>query len=265
MLASALSGASGLKVDRGARVARVLLLAPDGVQQAFDGLLVGETGAERWPAASLSSKGPPACGGPAFLELPMPSFLRSSRPLGLPAAPPPPGADKARDLAVLQVNAPPALLRPVTLGDSAGVRIGQACLAIGNPFGFERTLTTGNGAAAATLRPPPLRCCSQCTAAMGGARPAALAAFAACRSALFLHPGQRRGQPSGPLVVPLQAWCLRWAAASSPRQAAPSAAASRQTPPVSAAARAVGWGAPVCAVHMCVSCGNAGNRGWVGG
>jgi hypothetical protein len=60
VLASALSGASGLKVDRGARVARVLLLAPDGVQQAFDGLLVGETGAERWPAASLPSRGPPA-------------------------------------------------------------------------------------------------------------------------------------------------------------------------------------------------------------
>jgi hypothetical protein len=53
------------------------------------------------------------------------------------------GADKARDLAVLKVRAPAALLRPVTLGDSSSVRVGQACLAIGNPFGFERTLTTG--------------------------------------------------------------------------------------------------------------------------
>ena len=59
---------------------------------------------------------------------------------------PPPicaGADKARDLAVLKVRAPAPLLRPVTLGDSSAVRVGQACLAIGNPFGFERTLTTG--------------------------------------------------------------------------------------------------------------------------
>lgn len=53
------------------------------------------------------------------------------------------GADKARDLAVLKVKAPPALLRPISLGDSGAVRVGQACLAIGNPFGFERTLTSG--------------------------------------------------------------------------------------------------------------------------
>lgn len=53
------------------------------------------------------------------------------------------GADRARDLAVLKVGAPPALLRPVALGDSSALRVGQGCLAIGNPFGFERTLTTG--------------------------------------------------------------------------------------------------------------------------
>lgn len=43
------------------------------------------------------------------------------------------GADKARDLAVLKVKAPADLLRPVTLGDSSAVRVGQACLALGNP------------------------------------------------------------------------------------------------------------------------------------
>lgn len=43
------------------------------------------------------------------------------------------GADKARDLAVLKVKAPAELLRPVTLGDSGAVRVGQACLALGNP------------------------------------------------------------------------------------------------------------------------------------
>lgn len=56
----------------------------------------------------------------------------------------PAGVDKARDLAVLKVNAPAALLRPVRLADSASVRVGQACLAIGNPFG-EGGGTRGGG------------------------------------------------------------------------------------------------------------------------
>ena len=34
-------------------------------------------------------------------------------------------------------------LRPVRLGNSDGLRVGQQCLAIGNPFGFDHTLTTG--------------------------------------------------------------------------------------------------------------------------
>ncbi|KAI3436238.1 hypothetical protein D9Q98_002292 [Chlorella vulgaris] len=53
------------------------------------------------------------------------------------------GADRARDLVVLKVSAPASQLRPVALGDSSTVRVGQGCLAIGNPFGFERSLTTG--------------------------------------------------------------------------------------------------------------------------
>lgn len=53
------------------------------------------------------------------------------------------GADRARDLAVLKVNAPRDLLRPLPLADSSALRVGQPVLAIGNPFGFERTLTTG--------------------------------------------------------------------------------------------------------------------------
>lgn len=53
------------------------------------------------------------------------------------------GTDKARDLALLRVKAPAAMLRPLPLGDSSSLRIGQAVLAIGNPFGFEHSLSTG--------------------------------------------------------------------------------------------------------------------------
>ncbi len=54
------------------------------------------------------------------------------------------GADPSNDLAVLQVEAPPELLVPVTLGRSDNLQVGQRAVAIGNPFGqFERTLTTG--------------------------------------------------------------------------------------------------------------------------
>jgi len=42
-----------------------------------------------------------------------------------------------------QVNAPIELLRPVNLGQSSRLRVGQRCLAIGNPFGFDHTLTVG--------------------------------------------------------------------------------------------------------------------------
>ena len=53
------------------------------------------------------------------------------------------GADRAKDLAVLHVSAPKQALRPMTLGESRALRVGQQVLAIGNPFGFDHTLTTG--------------------------------------------------------------------------------------------------------------------------
>jgi S1-C subfamily serine protease len=54
------------------------------------------------------------------------------------------GTDARNDLAVLQVEAPPELLIPVTLGESTSLRVGQRAIAIGNPFGqFGQTLTTG--------------------------------------------------------------------------------------------------------------------------
>ncbi|XP_072990305.1 protease Do-like 8, chloroplastic [Typha latifolia] len=74
-------------------VARVNILAPEGVQKNFEGKLIG--------------------------------------------------ADRAKDLAVLKVEAPPDLLKPIKVGQSSALRVGQQCLAIGNPFGFDHTLTVG--------------------------------------------------------------------------------------------------------------------------
>ncbi|HEY4307997.1 MAG TPA: trypsin-like peptidase domain-containing protein [Pirellulales bacterium] len=53
------------------------------------------------------------------------------------------GADPSSDLAVISIEAPPELLYPVTIGESSQLKVGQQIYAIGNPFGQERSLTTG--------------------------------------------------------------------------------------------------------------------------
>ncbi|XP_066355552.1 protease Do-like 5, chloroplastic [Miscanthus floridulus] len=53
------------------------------------------------------------------------------------------GCDPAYDLAVLKIDADSGQLRPALIGTSRGLRVGQSCFAVGNPYGYEHTLTTG--------------------------------------------------------------------------------------------------------------------------
>jgi len=53
------------------------------------------------------------------------------------------GADQRNDVALLKVEPKGKPLLALPLGDSAALQVGQKVLAIGNPFGFQSTLTTG--------------------------------------------------------------------------------------------------------------------------
>ncbi len=53
------------------------------------------------------------------------------------------GGAPDQDLAVLRIDAPREKLRPIPVGSSADLLVGQKVFAIGNPFGLDQTLTTG--------------------------------------------------------------------------------------------------------------------------
>ena len=53
------------------------------------------------------------------------------------------GADQRNDVALIKIEPKGKQLTVLKLGDSGGIQVGQKVLAIGNPFGFESTLTTG--------------------------------------------------------------------------------------------------------------------------
>src|ERR1700756_1388779 len=53
------------------------------------------------------------------------------------------GADQRNDVALVKIDPKAKHLASLTLGDSSTLQVGQKVLAIGNPFGFQSTLTTG--------------------------------------------------------------------------------------------------------------------------
>lgn len=53
------------------------------------------------------------------------------------------GVSQDDDIALLKIDAPAASLTPIPVGTSEDLRVGQKVFAIGNPFGLDRTLTTG--------------------------------------------------------------------------------------------------------------------------
>ena len=66
------------------------------------------------------------------------------------------GGDPDKDVAVLELQMPAdkmADLKPVQLGSSANLQVGQKVFAIGNPFGLDHTLTQVTGPPHTSLRP----------------------------------------------------------------------------------------------------------------
>lgn len=63
------------------------------------------------------------------------------------------GSDSFTDIAVVEVDADPTLLKPLLIGDSSNLKVGMGVAAIGNPFGLSGTMTSGIVSALGRLLP----------------------------------------------------------------------------------------------------------------
>jgi S1-C subfamily serine protease len=71
------------------------------------------------------------------------------------------GTDADSDLAVVKVNPDGLQLPPVTMADSTIVKVGQLAVAIGNPFGYQNTMTVGFISAVGRLIPANINAAGQ--------------------------------------------------------------------------------------------------------
>jgi len=53
------------------------------------------------------------------------------------------GTDPDKDIAVIKIDAPNDVLRPIAVGTSSDLQVGQRVYAVGNPFGYDQTMTAG--------------------------------------------------------------------------------------------------------------------------
>ena len=86
------------------------------------------------------------------------------------------GGDPSKDVAVLQLEAPPEVLRelkPVRVGHSDGLFVGQNVTAIGNPFGLDHSMSNGIISGLNRELPTGARRAGRCALGLGAARPSA--------------------------------------------------------------------------------------------
>ena len=107
----------------------------DGFNQTYDAVLVGADRAKDLAVLHISAPQVRPFSATAF-QPEWKAYFAHAKPRSLQRA------------HVLQqqagcVHAVQSALRPVALGESKGLKVGQQVLAIGNPFGFDHTLTTG--------------------------------------------------------------------------------------------------------------------------